>query len=336
MTSAYGATEVSATQKGGATQSDLDSVPPGGGSTSGQGAALPAPSISPAAMMIALQSLNAKIAEATIKYGETVLDGTRKDLEHANEKRVKKLEEHFENLEKSAKNKKCGFFGAIFNIFKALIKFDFSEVGEIFKNSLGPILKDIGSLIGAALAIAVAAAATVGSAGAASPALGLAIAGAVLLVCSMVMSDPAVTEAIVNALPEDRRQAAALALMITSLVVGIVASGLSIAGTGAAKLASAGMRVANTITSISTSIIGAGSGINEGVQEYQRSGHAQAALRNEADLLRMDAFIEGVKSKQSTYGGDLKALAESFARNTENIFNFIKEYGKLQNTAAQA
>ncbi len=338
LTSQYGTQPVGDAEGKGATDNDVNSVPPGGGGGGGsaQGPSLPPPLISPAAMMIALQGLNSKIAETTMNYGETVLEGSRKDLKQSNERRVKKLEEHFENLEKSAKNKKCGFFGAIFSIIKALVTFDYSEVDDLMKNSLGPILKDIGTIIGAALAIAVAAVATVGTAGAAGPALGLAIAGAVLLVCSMVMSDPAITEAIVSALPDDQKQAATLALMITSLVVGIVSSGLSLAAGGAAKLASAGMRIASAITDITTSIVSAGVSINDGVQEYMRSGYEQDALKNEADLLRMDAFMERIKTDQTTYGGDLKALAESFAKIAENTMSFIKEYGELQNTAAKA
>ncbi len=333
-----GTAPVPSAQTNGAPKGDVNPVPPGGGAPAptGQGPSLPPPQISSSAMMIALQALNSKISEATIEYGESVLEGTRKDLEQSNERRVKKLQEHFENLEKSIKSKKCGFFGAIFSIFKALVTFDFSEVGDLLKDSLGPILKDIGTLIGAALAIAVAAVATVGTAGAAGPALGLAIAGAVLLVCSMVMSDPAITDAIISALPDDQKQAATLALMITSLIVSIVSSGLSLAAGGAAKLASAGMRIASIITDIATSIVSAGVSINDGVQEYERSGHEQDALKNEADMFRMDAFMEKIKTKQENYTGDLKALADSFAKFTESTMNFIKEYGELQNTAAKA
>jgi hypothetical protein len=311
-----------------------------GAGAGGQGAAggvkpkLAAPALSAAAMMIALNALQSKMSQEGIQMAESTMDGVRTDIKANAKKRAAELKTYFEEMDKAAKPKKCGLFGAIANFFKKLFTGDiagaFKGLATDLKESIGNILKDIAQIVGAALAIVAAAVATAATGGGASPLLALAIAGTVMMVAGMAMSDPAIMDMIIESLPEDQQKAAMIALMTVAAVLSLVGSIMSGIGSGGAGTATAIAKIAVSVASI---ISGAAT-IESGVKDYQRSQHQVKATESQVKMDYMDAAMEELKGILSQKQGDMKELYDSFAKILDSTRNMIAQQGQAQVTAA--
>jgi len=128
------------TIRAGGTSGDVQGAP-GTNQSGGPRPTLPPPSMSPAAMMIALTALQSKMAEEGIKFGEKAMDGVRDDIKKNGAKKAEELKKYFENLER-ASSKKCGLFGLVAKLFKAIFTGDWQGVKEAAKD-VGSILKDV-------------------------------------------------------------------------------------------------------------------------------------------------------------------------------------------------
>jgi hypothetical protein len=294
----------------------------------------PMPKMSPAAAAIALQMLNSKIFEEFVTFQSSATKASLKDIETANIERLEKIKEHFEHLREISENKKCGFFGFFVALADAFSSGDFEELGEIVSNSIGQMFKDLGTLIGAGIAIAVAALATGVTGGAASAALGLAIAATVLLVSSMVLSDPLISQKIVEAMPEDMKKNGGLALQITAMALAIIGSALSLGSSAAGAVPSAAMKVASTVTNLTSGLVGAGFSVADGVKGYQSAEHQEQAIRADADKDRIEANMAKLQTMQQASTADMRAFADAMAKALEEFMAVLEEYGKLAKKAA--
>ncbi len=292
--------------------------------------ALPTPSMSPTAMMIALTALNAKVLEQSIQFGEKSVDGVRKDIQDSADKRAEQLKKHFEQLDKVSSKKKCGFFGAIANFFKKLFTGDIKGAFQVLADNIGSILKDLGQLIAVVLAVVAAAVLTVGTAGAGTGVLVAAIVGASLVVAGMVMSDPGIIDLILECLPEDRRQAASIALAVVGAV-------LALAGGITMGFATGGASTLATVSTVATALSGltsAGVTIQQGVDSYKQSEFKAGAQRTLADIDITDAKMTDLKALLDRNQKDLKVLFDAFADALSSTKEMILTYGQNLNRAA--
>ena len=289
---------------------------------------LPAPSMSPTAMMIALTALQSKMAEEGIKFGEKSMDGVRTDIKQNAEKRAEQLKKYFEDLDRSL-SKRCGFFGLIAKFFKAVFTGDWKGVVDALKD-VGSILKDIAQIVAVAVAIAAAAALTVASGGAGAGLLAAAIVGAVLVIGGMAMTDPGIMEMIMEALPEDQRQAAAIALAVVGAVLALAGGIVMGAATGGASA----LATISTVTTAISGLISAGVTVDQGVKGYQAAEHRAGALRNQAEMDISDARMADLKGLLDRSQKDLKAMYEAFANALSSTREMITTYGQNQSRAA--
>ncbi len=292
---------------------------------------LPAPVLSPAAMMIALTSLSNKMLSEQIQVGENTLDTQRSDLQTKGRERLETLRKHFEKLDQGQQGKRTGLFGFIANFFKALFTFDFKALGELCTwENLGNVLKDIATLVVAAVLIAAAAAATAVSGGAGSVLLGLAIAGTVMVVAGMVASDPGVIDMIAEALPEDSRNTFALAMSITGMLVGIIGSIMTSVATGGLGATTLVTKLVTAGSQIGSAAISAGMGVNDGIKGTARAD-AQVFM---ADVDRKGADMENIKTELTRSNADMRALYDAYANIMQSMRDMVLQYGQNQNRAA--
>ena len=307
--------------RAGSTSGDVQ----GAGGTNQFGGArptLPAPSMSPTAMMIALTALQSKQAEEGIKFGEKAMDGVRKDIKESGAKKVEELKKYFDNLER-ASSKRCGFFGLVAKFFKALFTGDWQGVKEAAKD-IGSVLKDIVQIV--AVVLAVAAAAVMGGPGL----MALAVVGAALVIAGMVMSDPGITEMILEALPEDQRQAAAIALAVVGAILAIAGSICS----GKASGVGTAIAAISKLATIASTLISAGVTVDQGVKGYQAAEHKAESMRNMAQIDKTEALMEELKSTLDRSQKDLKAMFDAFSSALSSTKDMITQYGQNQSRAA--
>ena len=283
--------------------------------------ALPAPTMSPTAMMIALTALQSKMAEEGIKFGEKTMDGVRDDIKKNGAKKIEELKKYFENMERSS-SKRCGFFGLIAKFFKAVFTGDWQGVKDAAKD-IGSILKDVVQIVAAVLAVAVATVVT-GGVGV------LAVVGAALVIAGMIMSDPGITEMILEALPEDQRQAAAIALAVVGAVLAIAGSICSGKAAGVDAVVASISKLATT----ASTLVSAGVTVDQGVQGYQAAEHKADAMRNMAQVDKTEALLEDLKSTLDRNQKDLKAMFDAFSSALQSTKQMITEYGQNQSRAA--
>ena len=284
---------------------------------------LPAPAPSPAAMMIALQKLNMAMAEQAMKLGETSIKTMEKEIRDSAQERVKELKKYFENLDKVNTKKKCGLFGFLVKFFKAVFTgntAELKELGQTFKDNWLTMLKDV-------LAVVVAIVALV-----ATPVLGpVAVIGASLLLVGMVLTDPGISDMIMEALPEDQRKAAMIALAVVGGVC-CIAGGImmGIATGGASTLAT----ISTVLTTLST-LTEAGVTAYQGVDGYKQAGYKADAAKGQAQIDRTDARTAELQGELGRKQTELKDLFDSLSAMLQSTRDMITTYGQLQNTAAR-
>ena len=291
---------------------------------------LPPPTMSAAAMMIALTALNSKLSSESIAFGENTLDGMRKDLKDQAHKRAEQLKKHFDNLDKVHSKKKCGLFGAIANFFKKLFTGDIGGAFKVLADNIGSILKDVMQIVALAVALAASVALAGVTAGAASPAIAVVIAGAALVLSSMVLSDPAVMEAMINSLPEDKRQAAGIALAIVAAVIALAGSIMMAAASGGAG----SITIATRVTSLLSAAADVAATLQQGVDGYLQSGYKAEAMTQQGEMDKTDARMTDIKGAMDRNQKDLKALFDAFSKILESTSAMIQVSGQNMSRAA--
>jgi enamine deaminase RidA (YjgF/YER057c/UK114 family) len=256
------------------------------------------------------------------------MDGVRDDIQKNAQKKAQELKKYFDNLDRST-NKRCGFFGLIVKCLKAMVTGDWKSALEGLKD-VGSILKDVAQIAAVVLAVVAAAAVTVASGGTGAGLLALAVVGAVLVISGMAMNDPGIMEMIMEALPEDQQQKAAIALAVVGAV-------LALAGGVMMGCATGGSSVLATVSTVVTSISGlisAGVTVEQGVKGYQASEHKADSLKNLADVDITEAAMTDLKGVLERNQKDLKALYDAFANALSSTRDMITQYGQNLNRAA--
>lgn len=318
-------------KEGSNTQGPEDIMGVGAGTTTTQNRpVLPAPTMSAAAMMIALTALNSKIAEEGMSFAESSMEGVRKDIKESAVKRAEQLEKHFENLDKVSSKQKCGLFGAIANFFKKLFTGDIKGAFQVIGDNIANIIKDIAQLVAVAVAIVAAVALTVGTAGAGAGTIALAVAGAALVVGGMALTDPGVTQMIMESLPESSQQAVAIALAVVGAIMAVAGGIMMGVATGGAST----FATVSTVTTALSGIGNAGVTLANGVDGFLQSGFKADAAKSQANIDRTDAQITDLKGILSRNQTDLKALFESFSTILRSTQDMIATYGQTQSRAA--
>jgi hypothetical protein len=305
-----------------AAEDDVGGAPKQAETRTGARPELSAPTQSPAAMMIALQKLSMAMAEQTMKLGETSIKTIEKEIRDSALERVKELKKYFENLDKVNTKKKCGLFGFLIKFLKAVFTGnteELKELGKTFKDNWLTMLKDALAVVVAIVALA------------ATPVIGpVAVIGASLLLVGMVLTDPGIGDMIMEALPEDRRKAAMIALAVVGGVC-CIAGGImmGIATGGASTLAT----VSTVLTAIST-LTEAGVTAYEGVEGYKQTGYKADAAKSQAQIDRTDAHTAELQGELSRKQSELKDLFDSLSAMLQSTRDMISAYGQIQNTAA--
>lgn len=294
--------------------------------------ALPAPSMSAAAMMIALTALNSKIAEEGIAFGESTLEGVRKDIKANAAKRAEQLSQYFEKAAKKSNVQQCGLVGSFIHFFKNLFQGDIAGAFKVVAFNAFNIAKDA-AMVAAAVAMVVAAVViTCCTAGGGAATIALAIAGAGLVLGGTLVSDPGVTSLLVNLLPEGAQPWVAMAICVVGAV-------MSIAGGIMMGIATGGASVPATIASVIGSLagfVGAAATAYTGIEGLIQGKHQADATRSMADIDVTDAQITDLKAVLDRNQRDLKALFDMFANITESTRQMIATYGQNMSRAAQA
>lgn len=310
-------------------KNDLD----GSGSApapSGSGPVLTPPKLSAAAMMIALTALNSKISAEGVAFGESTMEGVRKDIKSNAAKRAEQLKTYFENMDKVSNKTKCGLFGAIAHFFKNLFSGDIKGAFKCLTDNIGNILKDIAQIAAVVLGCVAGVAAAVATGGAAAPALALAISAAVLVIGGMAMSDPGITSLIVESLPENAQQAVAVTLAVVGAVLAITGGIMMGCLSGGATTLAA---VSTTVTSIS-GLVNAGMTIANSVDGYAQSEYKAAAVKSQANMDKHDASTVELKGILERKQKDLKTLFDSFSTILQSTRDMLTAHGQAKVYAA--
>ena len=283
---------------------------------------LAAPAQSPAAMMIALQKINMSMAEQAMKLGETSIKTIEKNIRDSAQERVKELKKYFENLDKVSTKKKCGLFGFLAKFFRALFQgktAELKELGQTFKDNWVTMLKDVLAVVVGIVALA------------ATPVIGpVAIIGASLLLVGMVLTDPGIGDMIMEALPEDRRKAAMIALAVVGgvcCIAGGIMMGFATGGSGILATVSTVLTALSTLTE-------AGVTVYQGIDGYKQAGYKAGADKSQARIERTDANTVELQGELGRKQTELKDLFDSLSAMLQSTRDMITTYGQTQKTAA--
>jgi hypothetical protein len=281
---------------------------------------LPAPSLTPAAMMIALQKLNMAMADQAMRLGDTSLKTMEKEIRDSAAERAKELKKYFENQDKVNDKKKCGLLGLFVKFFKRLFTGDWAglrELGQTIKDNWLTMLKDVLAAVVAIVALV------------ATPVLGpVAVIGAGLLLAGMVLTDPGIGEMIMDALPEDKRKGAMIALAVVGGVCALAGGIMMGCATGGASLLV-------TVSTVISTVIQAGATAYEGAEGYEQAGYKADAAKGQARIDRADANTAELQGALGRKQSELKDLFESLGNMLHSTQDMITTYGRLQATAAK-
>ncbi|MDR2892605.1 MAG: hypothetical protein LBV80_05925 [Deltaproteobacteria bacterium] len=291
---------------------------------------LPAPTLSATSMMVALTALNSRIAGESITFGESAIEGMRNDIREQAAKRTEQLQQYFDNMNKVNNTQKCGLFGAIGLFFSNLFKGDPMAGLEIIKNNIGNIVKDVVMMGALALSATVAIAATVATVGAAAPSIALVAGGATIVLAAMVFSDPAITGAITNMMPENIRMGVSIAMAVITVIASIVGGVMMAVGSGGT---SALTNISAVVSSIST-LVGAASTLEQGVKGFIQSGYQTESMLQQAEMDKTDALMADIKSALERNQTDLRVIFDAFAKMVESTHGLIQTYGQNLTRAA--
>ncbi len=291
------------------------------------------------AMMIALTALNGKIASEGVKLAETSMEGARKDIKLNAAKRAEQLEKYLENMDNANQGKTAGLFGTIGLFFKALFtdSYSLSDWAETAKNSIGKIFSDLAALAGAVAMVVLGALATGVTFGAGTPVLVGACIGASLIVAGLVVGDPAVVDAIVEACPDDNKMAATIGLMITGIVLSIAGSILGAVATGGSSVANAvgsTMRAVGMLVDIGSAVINAGVAIDSTVKGHQRAEFQTEATISQAEMDKHDAIFTQLQSILDRSNADIKMFFDALSNYMQSTRDLLATAAESQQRAA--
>ncbi len=216
----------------GVTNADLQGAPRNTGTASTHAFTMPAPKADAASLMLALSALQKNISDASMDSVTNSINGQKAEIDKLNAKRAEEVKKYFENMEKSIPPKKTGLFGLVFKFFKAVVmapfvpkeetKAAFAELGEMAKNSVKDIIKDVLSVMAVVASIAIAVCTFGGGGPLAVATIALVIAASVASTAATMLSDPGIQDEILSGKsPEELAKSKKTMAIITYVLMGV-------------------------------------------------------------------------------------------------------------------